>query len=65
MLYLVLFIGNLFSMQTQTQKKKNNFVVLQRVGLNDVSMKVKTNVIPVTPLWGMFLMMKVSSFSLI
>jgi len=51
-------------MQRQTQKK-SIFVLLQRVGLNDVSTKVKTNAIPVTPLWGMFLMMKVSNLSFI
>lgn len=35
----------------------------QRAGLKDVSTKAKTNVIPATHLWGMFLMMKVSAWN--
>lgn len=31
--------------------------------MKDVSTKVKTNVIPATHLWGMFLMMKVSAYN--
>lgn len=45
----------------------NNVIFLlfhfQRAGLRDVSTKVKTNVIPATHLWGMFLMMKVSAWN--
>uniref|UniRef100_A0A5F8A3S4 Regulatory factor X4 n=1 Tax=Macaca mulatta TaxID=9544 RepID=A0A5F8A3S4_MACMU len=37
---------------------RNPTWIPQRAGLKDVSTKVKTNVIPATHLWGMFLMMK-------